>query len=106
MQQAGRPGASTFCGGGGWLTVAEAAVDGEVARIAVEPTLEHALVSTTACSLWCAASYCIQHTSSRSTPPSCLFHRVCDMPAGISIFGRAACTPEVEYKLNSLLSLS
>ncbi len=53
LQQAGHGGASSYCGGGGWLTVAEAAADGAVARLAADPTLEHALVSTCACSLWC-----------------------------------------------------
>lgn len=53
LQQAGHGGASSYCGGGGWLTVAEAAADGAVARLATDPNLEHALVSTSACSLWC-----------------------------------------------------
>lgn len=98
MQQAGHPGASTFCGGGGWLTVAEAAVDREVAHLVVDPTLEHALVSTTACSLWCAQLITpSQSDTPPPSPPSGLFFKVCDLPAGVSVIGIAVCAPELKF---------
>lgn len=53
LQQAATAGASSYCGGGGWMQISEAVVDGGITRLALDAQLRHALVATTANVLWC-----------------------------------------------------